>query len=308
MVGLEQGAWLAKKNLQVGTVAALSLSALGVPAAWPFVPSLYIHQYNPQAFWDGGLAWVRMGQRVQDAREQVERLVGGVERDDWRSEDGRAFRQRMDGYLADLLSIEIRAAFVAAVLFVAAMLTMAMIVFMTLIVAVLVAVAAWVAIATVTPISAAMARLTATMTLANMNATLKQVETMLNTALHTCAGMLGTLIAGDIFVEATQGDFSGVRDFVGATVDQGPMLIWGTANRVERDATAFGLGGRMPAGGFYGRASRGRAAGQAVPGGFPQAAGAKGFYETQYNDGGQAITGGLTPEQNPDGSYRYPWE
>ena len=131
---------------------------------------------------------------------------------------------------------------------------------------------------------------------------------MLNTVLHTCAGLLGALVAGDVIAEAVQGDFSGVRDFVNATVDQGPMLAWGTANRVERDATAFGLGGKMPKGGFYGWASRGRASGQAVPAGFPQAAGAKGFYETQYNGGSQAITGGLVPEQNPDGSYQYPWE
>ncbi|MFI0479596.1 hypothetical protein [Actinomadura sp. 9N215] len=193
-------------------------------------------------------------------------------------------------------------------LFLAVTLTMAMIVFMALLVAVLVALAAWVAIATVTPISAAMARLTATMTLANLNATLKSVESMLSAALHTCAGLLGALVAGDVLMEAVQGDCSGVRDLVSATVDQGPMLAWGTANRVERDATAYGLGGKMPDGGFSRWASRGRATGQPLPAGFPQAAGAKGFYETQYNDGGQAITGGLTPEQNPDGSYQYPWE
>ncbi|WP_165975682.1 hypothetical protein [Actinomadura rubrisoli] len=307
MAALAQGAWLAKKNLQVGTVAALSLSAMGVPAAWPFVPSFYIHQYNPQAFWDGGTAWARMGSDVQKAREQIRQLVDGVEQDGWKSEDGRAFKQRIDRYLADLLSVELRAAFVAAVLFTAAALTMAMIVFMALIAAVLVALAAWVAIATITPISAGMARLSATMTLANLNATLKSVESTLNTVLHTCAGLLGSLIAGDVLVEAAQGDFSGVRDFISATLAQGPMLIWGTANRVERDATAFGIGGRMPANGFYGWTSRGRA-GEAVPAGWPQAAGAKGFHETQYNDGAQVFTGGLAPEQNPDGSYQYPWE
>lgn len=302
-----EGAWLARKNLQAGTVAALALSALGVPAAWPFVPAFYVHQYDPQAFWDGGMAWVRMGSEVKDARERIEHLVDGAAAESWKSEDGRAFQQRMDRYLTDLLSIELRAAFVAAVLFVAAALTMAVIVFMALVAALLAALAAWVAIATVFPLSAAMARLSATMTLANVNATLRSVEGTFDTALHSCAGLLGALIAGDVLVEAARGDFSGVRDFISATAAQGPMLIWGTANRVERDATAYGLGGRMPASGFYGWASRG-GAGEALPAGMPQAAGAKGFYETQYNGGGQAFTGGRAPEQNPDGSYPYPWE
>ncbi|MFC5746256.1 hypothetical protein [Actinomadura rugatobispora] len=307
MVGLEQGAWLSKKSLQIGTVAALSLSALGVPAAWPFVPPLYVHQYDPQAFWDGGMAWAEAGRQVRTARERIERLVDGIEEEGWRSEDGRAFKQRMDRFLQDLLSMEIRAAVTAAVLFMAAVLVMAMILFMALIAAVLVALAAWLAIATITPMSAAAARLSAIGTLASVNAALKSVESALATVLHTCAGILGALVAGDVLAEAAQGDFSGVRDFVSATVAQGPMLIWGTLNRVERDATAYGLGGRFPADGFYGWLSRGRA-GADLPAGWTQAAGAKGFYETQYNEGGQAITGGLAPEQDTDGSYRYPWE
>ncbi|MEW2354776.1 hypothetical protein [Spirillospora sp. NPDC029432] len=288
VIGLEHGAELARRNLQIGSAAALALSALGVPAAWPFVPPLYVHQYPPQAFWDGGVAWAGAVSRVRAVREEVERLVEGVEEDGWRSEDGRAFRRRMDRHLADLLAIEIRAAAVAAVLFTAATLTMAMIVFMSMVAALLAALAAWVAVSTVFPPSAAMARLTATMTLANVNATLKAVEAAFDTALHTCAGILGTLVAGDILAEAAHGDFSGLENFVQATVDQGPMLAWGTANRVERDLTATGLGSGTP--------------------GLSHAAGAKAFHETQYNGGSQAVTGGLTPGQNADGSYSYPWE
>lgn len=307
MVALEQGAWLAKKNLQIGTGAALTLSALGVPAAWPFVPSLYIHQYNPQVFWDGGLAWRKVIDDVRGVRRQIESIVDGVCEDGWKSADGRAFRERVDRFLDDLLGIEIRAGVVAMTLFMAAVLTMAAILFMALIAALLALVAAWVLIATVTPLSAATARLTATMTLANTHATLKSTEAMLNTALHTCAGVIGALVAGDVLVEAARGDLSGVQDFIDGTIAQGPMLIWGSANRLERDATAFGLAGKFPSGGLHGRLA-GSNAGAPLPAGLPQAAGAKGFYETQYNGGNQALTGGLTPGQNPDGSYDYPWE
>ncbi|WP_131740937.1 hypothetical protein [Actinomadura roseirufa] len=307
MIALGRGAWLARENLRVGAVAALSLSALGVPAAWPFVPAFHVHQYDPQALWDAGAAWVRAGAEVRTARERVERVVGGIEEDGWRSADGRAFRRRMDRHLAGLLSAELRAAFVAAVLFTAAALTMAVIVFMASLAAVLAALAVWVLAATVVPVGAAMARLSATMTLANLNAALRSMEGALNAVLHTCAGLLGTLVAGDVLVDAAKGDFGGLRDFVYATVAQGPMLVWGTANRVERDVTAFGLGGRAPAGGLYGRAAGSRA-GEALPPGWAQAAGAKGFHETWNTGGAQALTGDRAPEQAPDGSYRYPWE
>lgn len=303
---LGAGADIARYSLEAATGAALALSALGLPAAWPLVPSFYVHQYDPQVFWDGGMAWTKVAQDMRRARADVEKTVKDVTRGDaWHSEDGRAFDQRMDRYLGELASIEIRAVAVATVLFLTALLTMAMVLFMALLAAVLVALAAWVAIATVFPLSAALARLTALNAIIDMTATLKEVETGLNTTLHICAGILGTLVAGDVFVAATRGDFSALQDFVDGTIAQGPLLVWGTADRIERDATAWGLGGRFPEEGVPGRVAGGRA-GTSLPPGLPQAAGAKGVNDVRT--GGQTVTGGLTPGQKDDGSYKYPWE
>ncbi|WP_026414775.1 hypothetical protein [Actinomadura oligospora] len=303
---LGAGADVARYSLEAATGAALALSALGLPAAWPLVPSFYVHQYDPQAFWDGGMAWTRVAHDMRQARTDVEKTVGDVTHGDaWHSEDGRAFDQRMDRYLRELLSIEIRAVAVATVLFLTAMLTMAMILFMALLAAVLVALAAWVAVATVFPLSAAFARIAALNAIIEMTATLKSVEGVLNTTLHACAGILGVLVAGDVFLGAAQGDFSGLEDFVDGTIAQGPLLVWGTANRIERDATAWGLGGRFPEEGVPGRVAGDRA-GTSLPPGLAQAAGAKGVNDVRT--GGQTVTGGLTPGQKADGSYTYPWE
>ncbi|MFC5184015.1 hypothetical protein [Actinomadura harenae] len=304
--GLDAGADIARYSLEAATGAALALSALGLPAAWPLVPSFFMHQYDPQVFWDGGMAWTKVAEDMRQARADVEKTVKDVTHGDaWHSEDGRAFDQRMDRYLRELLSIEIRAVAVAAVLFLTALLTMAVILFMALLAAVLVALAAWVAVATVFPLSAALARITALNAIIEMTATLKEVEAGLNTTLHLCAGILGTLIAGDVFVGATQGGFGGLKDFIDGTIAQGPLLVWGTANRIERDATAWGIGGRFPEEGVAGRIAGDRA-GTPLPPGLPQAAGAKGVNDVRT--GGQTVTGGLTPGRRPDGSYPYPWE
>jgi hypothetical protein len=307
VVGLDQGLALSKLNLQVGTGAALALSALGVPAAWPFVPPLYVHQYDPQLFWDAGMAWFRVVDQVSETRKYVQQLVEGAPEGGWQSEDGRAFGQRMDRFIADLISIELRATAVGVTMLIAALALMAMIVFLSLVTAFLVLMAAWVLIATITPVSAAVAGLQAIGALTSVNGAVRTAEGLLNVVLHSCAGTLGLAIAGDLAFETVQGDFSGVQDFITATVAQGPMLIWGTANRLERDATAYGLGGKLPADGLYGKLLGGQA-GKDFPAGWQQAIGAKAFWETQYGGGSQAITGRFTPEQNPDGSYPYPWE
>ncbi|MDL4772846.1 hypothetical protein [Actinomadura xylanilytica] len=303
----EAGPRLCDLTLETGSGAALTLSAMGVPGGWPFVSKFYCHQYDPKVFWDGATAWWEVAKHAREAREQVHHLVDGVAEDAWRSEDGRAFAQRMDRFLDDLHGIEIRACAVAGILMAAAGVLIATILFMALLAAVLAALAAWVVIATITPVSAAMARATAIMTLANMFASASAVETNLTVFVHACAGALGLLVAGDVFVAATKGDFSGVTDFAKATVSRGPLLIWGTANRVERDATSYGLQGHYPAEGLYGRIAGGRA-GQPLPAGFTHAAGAKTFNETQYGNDNQTITGNFTPSQNEDGSYPYPWD
>lgn len=299
------GAAVAKRSLQVGTGAALTLSALGVSVAWPFVAKLYVHQYDPKAFWDGAETWSRAVADVRAARERIDVLVSGASGQGWRSEDGRAFQRRLDAFLEELASIEIRASVVAAVLYTAAVATYAMILYGLLAALTMAALAAWVLIATVTPVSAAGARVLAFQVLMKMLSGFTAVESRFDTLFHTETGVLGALVLGDVLFEAADGDRSGVVDFVQATVSQGPMLIWGTANRVERDLTAYGIDGRFPSGGFQGRRFGSRA-GTPMPPGFLQVAGVKGANDSA--GGQQTITGPHVPEQNPDGSYDYPWE
>lgn len=301
----DNGAGLAKLGLQTVTGAALTLSALGVPGAWPFVAKAYIHQYDPQAFWDGAKVWREVAADVRTVRKQIDDLVSGVSESGWKSEDGRAFQRRMDAFLEELLSIEIRASLVAAVLYMSAVAMAAMIMFVSLVASVVAAIAAWVLVATVTPLSAASARILALNTLMNMFRAFEAVESGLNTLLHTCAGLLGATIVGDILIEAADGDHSAMTDFVQATISLGPLLIWGTANRAERDLTAHGIGGGFPKGGFWGNRS-GSHAGLPLPPGFSQAAGAKGVNDVAGQQ--QTITGPFVPEQSSDGSYDYPWE
>ncbi|MER5426885.1 hypothetical protein [Streptosporangium roseum] len=299
------GAGLARLSLQIGTGAALTLSALGAPGGWPFVARLYVHQYDPTAFWEGAEVWRGIAADARTVRERIGDLVAGASEGGWRSEDGRAFQRRMDAFLGDLLSIEIRASLVAAVLFMSAAAMAAMIMFIWLVASAMAALAARVLIAAVSPLGTASARVLALNTLTTMFAGFEAVESGLNTLFHTCAGVLGATVAGDVLVEAVDGDPSAVTDFVQATVSQGPLLIWGTANRVERDLTAHGVDGRFPGGGFPGDRSGSRA-GLPLPPGLPQAAAVKGVNDISGNQ--QTITGPYVPERNPDGSYDYPWD
>ncbi|ACZ83471.1 hypothetical protein [Streptosporangium roseum] len=299
------GAELAKLSLQVGTGAALTLSALGAPGAWPFVAKMYVHQYSPDAFWEGAEVWSGVAADVRAARERIGDLVAGVSGNGWRSQDGRAFQRRMDAFLDELLSIEIRASLVAAVLYMSAVALAAMIMFVWLVAAAMAAIAAWVLLAAVSPLSVASARILALNVLMKMFSGFEAVESGLDTLLHTCAGLLGATIAGDVFVEAVNGDHSAVTDFAQATVSQGPLLIWGTANRAERDLTAHGIDGRFPGGGFWGDRAGSRA-GLPLPPGLTQFAGVKGV--SDVSGGRQTVTGPHVPEQDPDGSYDYPWE
>ncbi|GAA4236391.1 hypothetical protein FHR32_003154 [Streptosporangium album] len=298
------GAGLARLGLQTGTGAALTLSALGVPGGWPFVGKFYVHQYDPEAFWEGAEVWRGVVTDVRAARERIGDLVSGVSRDGWRSEDGRAFQRRMDAFLDDLLGIEIRASLIAAVLYVSAAAMAGMIVFMCSVASAMAATAAWVLLAALPPLSAANARILATDALRTLFGTFEAVESGFDTLLHTCAGLLGAAVAGDILAESAAGDRSAMTDSVQATVSQSPMLVWGTLNRVERDLTAHGIGGRFP-GGLWGRGSGSRV-GLPLPPGLPQAAAVKGANDISGNQ--QTVTGPYVPEQNPDGSHTYPWE
>ncbi|MER6944132.1 hypothetical protein ABT294_08925 [Nonomuraea sp. NPDC000554] len=286
---LDGGARLAKLSLEVGAGAALTLSALGVPLGWPFVGRMYIHQYDPKAFFDAAGTWLKIADDVGEARRRIGELVGGVSGKGWRSEDGRAFQHRMDRYLGDLASIHIRARVTAAVLYVVAAALLAMVMFQWLVATAMAAIAAWVLLAAVTPISLVGARVLAHNVLADMYAVYQMVESGVDTVLHVAAGALGVTIAGDILVEAIDGGFSTVGDLAAGTLAQGPLLVWGSANRFERDLTAQGLGGEMP-----------------LRAGFAQAAGAKAVNDVA--SGRQTVTGRYVPEQDDDGSYAFPWE
>ncbi|MDP9866930.1 MULTISPECIES: hypothetical protein [Streptosporangium] len=289
-------------GLATGTGAAVTLSALGVPAAWPFVGRMYVHQYDPQAFFDAAKTWLEVHDNVTTARQNVERLVDGAAVTAWRSEDGRAFQRRMDAYLADLRSIEIRAMVTALVLYTVGGALAAMIFFQCLVAAALAAVAAWVLVAAITPFSLAAAGASATQALTRLYAGYAKTEQLLDALLHGCAGALATTITADVGYEALRGDSSALRDLGYATMAQGPLLIWGTANRIERDLTARALGGVHPAGRLWPQAK----AGLPLPQGLPQIAGAKAFHDIL--GGQQTITGQITPEQAADGSYSFPWE
>ncbi|MEU7746453.1 hypothetical protein [Nonomuraea sp. NPDC049158] len=293
---------LARRSLELGTGSALSLSALGVPAGWPFVGKMYIHQYHPQAFFDGAGTWLAVHDDVVTARLNVEALVDEVAVTSWRSEDGRAFQRRMDAYLADLRGIEIRAVVTAIVLYTAGAALAAMILFQFLVAAAMAAVALWVLTAAVTPLSLAGARLLAMQCLVKLFEGYQAVESLLNMLLHGCAAALSATVVVDVAYGAAHSDHSGLKDLAAATFAQGPMLVWGTANRVERDLTAHGLGGRHPGGGLW-SSSR---AGAPLPNGLPQLAGAKAVDDIMT--GSQTITGRYVPEQAANGSYSFPWE
>ncbi|MGW2155871.1 hypothetical protein [Nonomuraea sp. NPDC001699] len=293
---------LGRHGLMVGTGAALTLSALGVPAAWPFVGKMYVHQYDPQAFFDAAPTWSSVHDDVVAARLDVEALVAGVAATSWRSEDGRAFQRRMDAYLADLRGIELRALVTALTLFTAGAALAAMVLFQFLVAAAMAAVALWTLTAAVTPLSLASARLLAMQCLIKLFEGYQAVESMLDALLHGCAAALTAAVAADLGVRTVRGDRDGLNDLAAATFAQGPMLVWGTADRIERDLTAHGLSGRFPSSGPW---SGGRA-GAALPPGLPQAAGGKAVNDLMT--GGQTLTGRLTPEQNADGLYLFPWE
>ena len=290
---------LARRSLELGTGAALTLSVLGVPAGWPFVGRMYIHQYHPQAFFDGAGTWLAVHDDVVAARLNVEALVGEVAVTSWRSEDGRAFQRRMDAYLADLRGIELRAMITAIVLYSAGAALAAMILFQFLVAAAMTAVALWVLIAAVTPLSLVGARLTATQSLIKLFKGYQAVESPLHALLHGCAATLSATVVVDVAHEAAH---SGLIDLAAATFAQSPMLVWGTANRAERDLTAHGLSGRHPSSGLW-SSSR---AGAPLPNGLSQLAGAKAVSDSKTDS--QTLTGRYAPEQSADGSYTFPWE
>ncbi|WP_336206388.1 hypothetical protein [Nonomuraea sp. LPB2021202275-12-8] len=292
----------ARRGLLVGTGAALTLSALGVPAGWPFVGKMYVHQYDPQTFFDGAETWLAVRDDVAATRRNVEALVAEVSVTSWRSDDGRAFQRRMDAYLADLRGIELRAVVTALTLYTVGAALAAMILFQFLVAAVMAAVAAWVLTAAVTPVSLAGARILATRSLIKLFEGYQSVESLLDALLHGCAAALGAAVAVDLGGEAARGDYGGVHDLAAATFAQGPMLVWGTANRVERDLTAHGLDGRRPGSGLWSSAR----AGAPLPPGLPQLAGAKAVNDIAT--GSQTATGRYVPEQAADGTYSFPWE
>ncbi|MEV0386841.1 hypothetical protein [Nonomuraea sp. NPDC050643] len=293
---------LARRSLELGTGAALTLSVLGVPAGWPFVGKMYVHQYHPQAFFDGAETWLAVHDDVVAARLNVEALVDEVAVTSWRSEDDRAFQRRMDAYLADLRGIEIRAVVTAIVLYTAGAALVAMVLFQFLVAVALAAVALWVLTAAVTPLSLAGARLLARQCLVKLFEGYQAVESLLHRLLHGCAAALSATVVVDVGVEAARGDYSGLNDVAAATFAQGPMLVWGMANRIERDLTAHGLGGRHPGSGLW-SSSR---AGAPLPNGLPQLAGGKAVNDIMT--GSQTITGRYVPVQAADGSYTFPWE
>ncbi|MFC4120554.1 hypothetical protein [Nonomuraea zeae] len=293
---------LARRGLVLGTGAAATLSALGVPAGWPFVAKMYIHHYDPQPFFDAAKTWLSVHDDVAAARLDVEALVSEVATASWRSEDGRAFQRRMGDYLAGLRGIEIRAVVTALTLYTAGAALAAMVLFQFLVAAVLAALALWVLAAAVTPLSLAGARILAMQCLIKLFEGYRAVESLFDALLHGCAAALSAAVAVDVGARMARGDRSGLNDLASATLAQGPMLVWGTANRIERDLTAHGISGRFPAGGLW----AGSRAGTPLPAGLPQLAGAKAVGD--LTSGGQTVTGRYVPEQAPDGSYTFPWE
>ncbi|GAA2206737.1 hypothetical protein GCM10009850_021950 [Nonomuraea monospora] len=281
-------AHLGQRSLLLGTGAAVTLSALGVPAAWPFAGKMYVHQYTPQAFFDAADAWLDVHDRASDTRRNLRDLTGGVAASGWRSEDGRAFERRVDAYLADLRGIELRAVVTALVLHTAGAALAAFVLFQFLVAAALAAVAAWVLAAAVTPVSLTAARTAATQCLTRLFSVYRTTEKLLDQLLHGCAAALTAAVAVRVGREALRGDDTALTDLASATMAQGPLLVWGTANRVERDLTAHALA--LPLAGT----------------GLPQVAGAKAAYDV--GAGSQAITGRHLPEQGADGSYAFPWE
>ncbi|MGW0809830.1 hypothetical protein [Nonomuraea sp. NPDC002799] len=288
-------AGLGRSGLMVGTGAALTLSALGVPAGWPFVGRMYIHQYDPQSFFDAAGTWQAVQDDVAEARLNVETLVAGVATTSWRSDDGRAFQRRMDAYLAGLRGVELRAVVTALTLYTAGAALAAMILFQFLTAAAMAAVAAWVLTAAVTPLGLAGARVLATRCLLKLFEGYQAIESAMDTLLHGCAAALTATVAVDVGAAVARGDERALDDLAAATFAQGPMLVWGTANRIERDLTAHGLSGRHPA-----------RPGSPLPPGLPQLAGAKAVNDV--TGGSQTLTGRYVPQQAADGTYTFPWE
>ncbi|SDH70436.1 hypothetical protein [Nonomuraea jiangxiensis] len=255
---------------------------------------MYCHQYDPRSFFDGAGTWLAVHDDVVTARLNVEALVFGATGAGWRGEDGRAFQRRMDAYLSDLRGIEIRAVVTAITLYVAGAVLAALLLFQFLVAVAMTAVAAWVLVAAVTPLSLASARLVALQCLIKLFEGFRAVERLVDTVMHGCAAVLGAAVVVDVGVEAAHGDTSGLRDLAAGTFAQGPLFIWGTANRVERDLTAHGVDGVHPR------------SGKPLPPGLPQLAGAKAVNDIV--SGSQTVTGRYVPEQAGDGSYTFPWE
>ncbi|MBF8193809.1 hypothetical protein ITP53_50660 [Nonomuraea sp. K274] len=167
---------------------------------------MYIHQYHPQAYFDGAATWLAVHDDVVATRLNVDALVAEVAVTSWRSEDGRTFQRRMDAYLADLRSIEIRAVITALVLYTVGGALVAMIFFQFLVATAMAAVALWVVTAAVTPLSLAAARLTAMQCLIKLFEGYRAVESLLDTLLHGCAAALSATVVVDVGYEAAHDD------------------------------------------------------------------------------------------------------
>lgn len=224
------------KHLALEAATASAGAAVLVVSAWPVVGKMYVHQYDTGAIARAAGTWWHLADQIEESQAALRNLPDAH----WKATDRTAFDRRAEQYRYELRILADCARTIATVLWSAATLLFAFIVYMTWVAAQLVRLAWTVARAMLAGglLGFGLAQSGVAIQVTTLFERVVAREAWLNRALHALSAAVG--VALDAVVAHTKG---GWADLAGATGAQLPELVWGTATRISRDATAKGIGG-----------------------------------------------------------------
>ncbi|MFD9940241.1 hypothetical protein ACFWYW_13265 [Nonomuraea sp. NPDC059023] len=307
VAALGYGKYLAHANIGLATAACAV-----VWGGWPLLGKLYVHQYDT-----GALAAAY--QVLEDAagdlgagRTNIADLVAGLSAEQWPGDDRRDFDAWMRTLGSDLLSEEMSARLLGIMLLVSASLLFAFIVYTSAVVLRLV----WLAVQVLRAsfgggVGFLAAQVAAGKQARVLFAQFQAQEARLTTALNGIATAIAAGLGAKVAKDSLTGDRQGLLDLRQATINQGPALVWGFANHVERNLTAKMMTGRSPL--FSGRDARAGTGAKGQPRPMPASphdltptkwqlgAAAKGAMDVIS---GRMPTGFLLPDRYESGAYQ----
>ncbi|MFI6501434.1 hypothetical protein [Nonomuraea typhae] len=292
--GLGYGKYLAHATLAAGAAACAI-----VWAGWPIVSKLYVHQYDTGALAKGYQDLVDAAGDLGEGRSVVGELVGGLGAEQWPGQSRRDFEEWMRGFAADLKDEEFLSRSLGILILVSAAVLFAFVVYTSVVVMRL----AWMALKVLRmSVGGGVGFLAAQVTVgAEARALYAQVEMMekkLAFTLHGLAGTITSMLAVRVGKDGLTGDRQGLADLRQATISQGPALIWGVANHVERNLTAAAMRGRSPL--AKGKPRPISSVDDLAVGKLQMAAAAKGAFDVIS---GRMPTGFFVPERYDNGAY-----